>query len=208
MRGATRRRPRYVPDGLGGLPAVTFDGLDDYMELADFTGLKNAASYDIYFVATSTNSGGEGVVLAGVNGETGTAGAGDHGLLVQVNSTGNALRFNHRMPFAPSGGVNLTTASDLELTRLIPYRFTASGALDALFIAQDVTVSATVAGEVLAFDRDLDLTFGRLSGSQAIRHLKGAIGEILIYNSAKNGSTAAIVADYLKAHWPTPVAIQ
>ncbi|MBM4421677.1 MAG: hypothetical protein FJ034_08895, partial [Chloroflexi bacterium] len=201
--GASSMRPRYLADGLGGLPAVTFDGLDDYLELLDFTGLKNAASYDIYFVGSAASSSESGVVLAGVNGESGTAGAGEHGLLLQVNSTANGFRFNHRMPFAASGGLDLTTPSDLDLTRLTPYRFSASEPNGRLTSSDDATSTGTVLGQVLAFNRNLDLTVGRLSVTQAQRHLKGAIGEILVYDTQQLSISSAKIRSYLKAHWPT-----
>lgn len=202
VQDAVTGQPGLRTTGINGRPAAEFDGNSDFLALEDFEGLKNALSYDIYFVATSTNDTESGALLAGVNGEDGTAGVGLHGLLIEANDTATAWRFNHRMPFAGSGGVNLMTSTDQDLTSTLPYRFSANTGNGRLVIQRDGTQIGTTMGDVIAFNRDLDLTLGRLSATQDLRRFKGRIGEILIYSATQNSITSARIRNYLKAHWP------
>jgi len=202
VQDAVTGQPGLRTTGINGRPAAEFDGNSDFLALEDFDGLKNALSYDIYFVATSTNDTESGALLAGVNGEDGTAGVGLHGLLIEANDMASAWRFNHRMPFAASGGVDLTTSTDQDLTSTLPYRFAANSSNGRLVIQRDGTQIGTTTGNVIAFNRDLDLTLGRLSGTQDLRRFKGRVGEILIYNASQNSVASARIRSYLKAHWP------
>lgn len=195
-------QPGRPNNGINGRPAVNFDGTSDFLALEDFAGLNGSESYDIYFIATSTNEVESGAILAGVNGETGTAGAGLHGLLIEANDTATGLRFNHRMPFAASGGVDLVTANPVDLTSSLPYRFHASAPNGRILISRDTTQLGVELGDVIAFNRDLDLTIGRLSATQNLRRFKGRIGEVLVYSASQDSFTAARIRNYLKAHWP------
>jgi hypothetical protein len=105
------------------------------------------------------------------------------------------------MPFAASGGVDLLTASNLDLTVAIPYRFAASTTNGNLVVQRDNMQVGTTMGDVIVFNRNLDLTLGRLSGTQAMRNFKGAIGEVLVYSGTKTSFESLKVRNYLRAHW-------
>ena len=54
---STSRRPIYRASGVNGMPAIDFDGVDDYMEVAsnsDFNS--NLSSHFIVFESSSLNS--------------------------------------------------------------------------------------------------------------------------------------------------------
>jgi hypothetical protein len=195
-------RPTLVADALNGKPAVRFAGAQ-YMSFADFTGLKGVASYRVFVVMTDQNDTESGAVLAGVNGEDATAGVGDHGLLIATNATASGLRLLHRMPWGATGGLDLTTPAVLDLATPSVLRFSvdAPGASSHVAVHVNGSESATKNGTVDAFDRNLDLTLGRLSPSQALRFLEGDVAEVLLYTGSLDADTTALIEAYLTARW-------
>ena len=194
-------QPIYNAVGLNGRPALRF--INDHMTLSGFKGLNGATSYRVFAVLDSFNDTESGVILAGVNGEDGTVGFGQHGLLVSTNATATGLRLTHRMPFGVSGGLDLVTPAVLNLGNISLLRFAvnATGASGSSAIDVNGALSASKNGTADAFDRDLNLSIGRLSPTTDSRYLDGFVGEILVYAADQTEAETEAVTGYLRAHW-------
>ena len=179
----TNNKPRYVANGINGLPAVNFDGIDDYLNLPNGTVPYEDSPYTI-FIVSSTNS----LCICGVLG-SGTSG---------VTYGSNSYRYD------PSGFFynywwfqSLSTPAGSVAIK-IPYIFTISyKTLDRkMYINGLLKSSDTPSGRVSTVINNAVGVTNNYS-----EFMNGYIGEIIIFNRSLTDTQRTDVESYLKNKW-------
>lgn len=188
------QRPLYVADGINGRPAIRFDGFDDNLLDATFTGL-SGPDYTV-FVVIDPESTGSGVLEArpGAN----------PGILLSRPLGNTTYRFVHRSPAGVTGGETVTTSGALPASRpvVLALRRVTSGALDVqqIFAYDDGmprAAEASIAATAPAFGGSMSLRLGHAEAGR----LNGLLAELLVYDRQLTNVELDRVQRYLAAKY-------
>lgn len=188
-------QPTYIEDGIGGLPAVSFDGVDDYLAVRNFC----ANSFTIFVVLKTDKIGGADSASAPVL-WSGAFGASNDVAPLMINQTNPSMK--------NGGNYFLTTTNKSVVTDsahvIMVSRNLNSGAreiwVDGVNSAND---SGGSAGVLLNAGSDI------LIGSNLVDNLsfKGAIGEIMAFERNLEIAERQTVEKYLSKKWKVKVAV-
>ena len=188
-------QPALTAAGLRGQPVVTFDGVDDWLGLADLD--LQVPGYSVVALAQWDSFDGGGVLVSGA-----VAPGARHGTLLSAGSN-SAVRFLHRVPYTdvPGGDDNLA-GPDIPLSAPSVLLAVRNGSQDEMRVSvngQEMTRSPLVDGDL---NQVFDVSFGRLGyTSNSGRHLAGFIAELLILRTALAQAHQAELSAYLRGKW-------
>ena len=210
VQGALAYQPFYIQDGINGLPALLFDGVDDYIaSITKFTIVNNFTVFVVGFpIKNLTNpcvmqSGnvagvsGQKYIFYPLQGEVVYAGnnAVGAGISICESFIAPVEHGSNYMPYVISN------------QRVIkkPIQFTlkyASGA-SKLYINSTDSYSASASGKNVF--PGLSFGGGRLPGStnygEHYGYFKGFIGEIIVYSADLNDADRKLIEAYLIEKW-------
>lgn len=167
IQATAANQPTFTASAKNGLPALTFDGTNDYLALA--------ADYDMldkstYFVVWKAIDEGENSVLSGVSGNYSYL---QYGSAWYVGSTSQAVTM--------TAGLWYMRTATADGVGNVAERFSNA-------VSQG-TSTCTIAYRKIRY-------IGQYNG-EANRYLNGVVSEILIYNKKLTGPEIADVHDYL-----------
>ena len=182
--------PTFDDDGINGLPAIKFDGVDDQFTAA-FTAMRGANSHTSFVVFTKPTTG-SGTIL--VTGSSNLA-----GLYMEVGTASSGYRYTHRSPVTNLGGDNIASG-DMPLNTAQIFTATRNHLLGEMHtyvngVLED-SLTTFVAPDGLSGVTDIWI------GSNVTgRFFDGHIGEIIIFERALSDFERGEVEDYLKDKW-------
>lgn len=170
------KQPIYNTGLANGLNGLTFDGVDDFMTIANTFTQPTSSAYTAFFVVTPTNSsstvGGEDLIVTG------------------------AIDWYHKTPTGAQTATGMLSGVSVELdpaqAGLQLYTFTST--TNAFEFFRDGVSVATATGSV-----NQALTGGKLGSNSAgtDKFFAGVIYEILVYNSVLSSVNRGLVEQYL-----------
>ena len=189
--GTLANQPLYVLNAINSLPALRFDGTDDFMDFSDptLTWLDNS-SFTIFYVATKTGQPSNAFIMGGTN-----ASQDSNLALGYINSSTHTVVFgadnaNSIVPVAAPGEAELYTIT-----------------FDATDNSRVVRRNGTVYG--------LGASSGQLSNmtGQALGRYLGQfgqfdLGELIIYDRPLEDYERSTVERDLISKWTIPVATE
>jgi predicted outer membrane repeat protein len=152
---------------------LTFDGVDDYVEMEEKVLLPGDYTIEAWFMADQTTIGKD--ILTGTVSD-------NHGILLEVRNDGK-LRFLHRNPPGTTGGkdiISTGTYTDGYWHHLAAIK---SGADISLYV--DGIFEGSNTG-VTSFTDSLTILVGKLKPSTSERFYKGQIDEIRLWNTTRD----------------------
>jgi len=201
--GASSLNPRYIADGINGLPALNFDGNssdygDDSLQMSNVT----TKDYTVFIVLKTQYSGfGTGVAATAFSSSC----------VLWSDITGKA---NDVIPFAIGGGfaktfvgagtvvvgttvtgsiaINNNKANIVTITRMM------STGLLSIYINGVADNSSTLTTNVLSDNPNLFIGANQLDAG---RNYAGEISEIIIFNRVLKDNERGWIDDYLKTKW-------
>lgn len=188
-------RPLYKTGIVNGLPVVRFDGVDDWMSVADHTDIEMNANSTAFAVVVRRRSTPGGTYGAGiVSKDAGATSAGAY--YWYVTQDDNYPRLDR--PYI-EGGLGSPTAPPLNTACMMALKVsgtTATHYLNGTSTATDTIAAGTANNNALRV--------GAFSDGALKQFAQFDFGELLIYNSALSDTDRAAVEDYLSAKWGTP----
>ncbi len=179
-------KPQYQVDALNGLPAIVFDGTNDFLQNLSFPNISTVTMFVVgKYNTTPTNQGMVDISTF-------------------ITNTGAQLHYEAgiKSHFRIKDSVGL---KDATLAESLPIKHIFTGVADGTdikyFVDGDLK-QTTLAGTISETVTNLDI--GRLSGINGF-FLNGAIGEVIIYGRALSGSERQEVLDYLSPKWKIPL---
>ncbi len=195
------RRPRLVDDGIGGKPAIRFDGANDALITEPFSTTNNQTVATVVRLATLLPQGGgelPGMQIINYNGPP--------NLVIEYRVWGKLLRTNvfagydgNRVVYS---GRNLTKQISADQDLAIIYTYNLSKNKSALYL------NGVKQSEAMAFLRVANARpkvlgqHRRLAGGA----LEGDIAELLIYDRAVDDDEIDSLFSYFGDRYDTPVA--
>jgi prepilin-type N-terminal cleavage/methylation domain-containing protein len=186
--GADNIKPRYVENGINGLPALNFDGigaaLTDRLELpgSDVLGLVNS-DYEMFIVFQSSDTTGAHIMISGDS-------QGHYEL--RINNDTN-LFFSH---VANISVASITTGGQDLSAHIGSGRIMANG--DS-FISLDGSEVAGATG--LALNSRISTTMVMGAREDNTYAFAGNIGELIIFDRALKASERVDIEEYLSNKW-------
>ena len=191
VQGTSGNRPSVGSNTQNGLPTVTFDGSDDYLQCTTATNLSLSA-FTVFCVvseASSTNYAGIVAVHAAAGSDYNSTaafvlskGGGTGTLILSSNADANASGVS---------GCNVLTGLKDATTSTLYVNGSSAGTTGC-------TSSGTADGGIVVGARYLS---GGVNTSYA---LSGYVCEIILYDTTLGSTDRASVESYLQAKWATP----
>ena len=191
-------KPKYLSDGINGLPALSFDGIDDWMTMGVISGFESNSKFSV-FVVIKPNSIWRFVIAKQDNWVDGK------GWGITTGPSGN-LTFG--LNGHQSNNFLALYSSISLLNNNIVAGFTYNGGLSNsnlnVYINGTKDLSASKSGGPLTLspspNGDEDLRIGVREGN-TYGWFQGLIGEIIIIESFLNDADVAEVNKYLQKKW-------
>jgi len=200
-------RPKYIDQGINGLPAISFDGIDDWMTMGVISGFESNSKFTVFVVLKPTllgkfviakqdnNVDGKGWAIL-TTGNFNGGGATTPNLLtfglkghqstnfIEIASPQTILNYNIVTCFSYNGGLNNSGLYVYVngIKELAPLR-----------VGGPLNLSPSPNG-------DEDLRIGARE-SNSFGLFQGLIGEIIIIESYLNDADVAEVNKYLQKKW-------
>ncbi|MEI6767241.1 MAG: PKD domain-containing protein [Bacteroidota bacterium] len=198
LQGLATKRPTVVASvaKLNGMPAILFDGTDDFMASAAGDSIANIgkSSATIFIVAAGDAIGAVNASLFSINNIS-------NGFWwFRSGSNKTLVNYNNNNYFS-------TTGNSLPATALDPKIFCIEKNLNTIStiyinsVAEGSSTNATVTG---TFTNSI-YNLGAVGSNSS--YYKGAFAEVIIYNSALSASDKATVENYLHHKYAPPVAL-
>ncbi len=183
------KQPLYSAKAINGIPALKFDGIDDYLENSAFNFPYN--DYQMFVVFRSLNSSTPLDIMSADY-------SGGHGILLETQARG-VLRTLHRFPYGTGGGDSFNSASgafSIDNNYMLSYRRNSTSTPKNSTIRLNGSTTLSSTPTIASFDSStLHLVVCSLMGSG--RYFNGYIAEIIIYSRALSTQEEQDVEQYL-----------
>ena len=195
VQATVTNKPRYREDGVGGMPYVSFDGVDNYMAIP-FNAFLNSEEFTILAVTRTMWRTGTLPIISTTNG---TPGSSEQGFSLSVETASGKDAIATWNEGATTG--SLTTTGSLVPKyngHIIGYTMddtTANGQADTVKIFVDGTegATATTGVDYVPVSATADMYIGRHDSD----YFHGGIYEILLYNRVLTTDERQQVEGYL-----------
>lgn len=179
----------FVGTGIGTQPAVSFDGVDDYLVSDGYTGLTGELRYTMFFIVSN---GADNNILSGY-----TSG-GDERIRFSDSNSGIGLVYSHTVPAGGSSTFSTAEAYEPGEVHLVTVQRTN----EEMSIWIDGGHRIVLApNQPEALPEGLDLILGDDADHPATSALSGKIGEIIVFPSDLDLEDRRRVESYLAAKW-------
>ena len=193
LRSAGSTPPSFTASGIGSLPSIQFDGVDDGL---DVSGFNLGANYSVFvvFKSNTTSIQQEFMALR----KTGT----DNFAMFLELAIGGTFRSVHRSPVSTTGGDSVTSVSAFSTNKNYIYSYIRnySKSRTDLWLNNTSFISGGAA-TLGAFDvNNLELAVGFLGlapGFVTYRNLNGMMSEMIVINRAVKDSERTEIQSYL-----------
>jgi prepilin-type N-terminal cleavage/methylation domain-containing protein len=182
------KRPLYTRNAINDLPAIKFDGVDDFLSFSTFQF--PYANYTIFVVFSTSNTSSSTDILS-------LDYSGDHGLILESQPNG-IIKTLHRFPYSSSVGGDSFLSSSGQIINgnnyVLSYVRNLQAATSVVKLNSTTAISATPT--IQSFNTDnLNLVIGSLMGTS--RFFNGYISEIIIFNRVLSNQEQSDVESYL-----------
>ena len=182
-------RPTYSRNAINGLPGISFDGSDDYMDI-DLSKLAST-DYTIFIVEKTTDVD---IVNQCILTTTGYPSYNDKSLHLCHQASGSDRVFNH---YRAGQGLVYTTTRNDNVPSVQTYRFTSSKKIvrengsEVASLTMSLTPLVTASGGNIGghYVPTIDVRYG------------GVLGELIIFTRALKDREILEVEDYLTKKW-------
>jgi prepilin-type N-terminal cleavage/methylation domain-containing protein len=200
-------KPKYVSDGINGLPAISFDGADDWMTMGVVSGFESNSKFTIFIVFKPTNLG-RFVISKQDNAVDGKGWA----VITTGNYNGGGATTSNLLSFGLKGhqSANFIEIASLAtiLNKNIVASFSYNGGLNNsglnVYVNNNKDLAPLRVGGPLSLlsspNGDEDLRIGAREGN-SFGWFQGLIGEIIIIESFLNDADVGEVNKYLQKKW-------
>jgi prepilin-type N-terminal cleavage/methylation domain-containing protein len=191
-------RPTYSSDGINGLPALSFDGSDDYLVNEDNW---NFSAYTIFVVATTNLDTFSSLQAAAQNGLLTIAESEFNRMFMALGGVGsnaystyfNTISFPNRIAYNTTVPINSGT----------PYihsmQWTDSNMIGFVNGSQVAIYNSPYSPSDIS--PNADLRIGQRFGTSFTSTIDGKIGEVIIFDRALGASEMNTIEEYLSAKW-------
>ena len=194
-------RPTYKTSIQNNKPIVRFDGSDDVMNKASFSGIDGVAGMTIFIVVKQPTLTTNNIYVSKWDYQTqGT-------FAWQTDQSTSSELKAYIANACNDNGSNNMTSTDASLTTNfflleLVYDGSQSNASRVKFYRNTTLLSTSVSGTIptTLTSCTADFRVGSFGGSLT-RYFTGDIGEIIIYDSALSGGNRASVESYLNSRW-------
>ena len=211
-------QPLYIKDGINGLPALLFDGVDDYFYAND--GKTNFAEFTLFIVffsqpkSTTTsnygnliNVGCNGwvtscVLNSSVSGYSISGSGGNPVIWIFVNNSNNSLSL---MQTINSGTTYLYSSYGVNMIGTIPRISKINFSNTQVKMSVNLKQSSTASSSPLVIGTNyLNFRIGTQKGNGEAsnnRNYKGYIGEIILFGRSLGDQETKLIENYLSEKW-------
>lgn len=175
------------PGTLGG-SAAAFDGVDDYISVANQISASELSGddYTVEFWFNADNANSQQSLLAL------TDAGGSHAVLIEIEHVQDSIRFLNRTPAGNNGGQNLYSSGSLSADHLNQWNHLAAvrdG--DEMLLYLNGMLVGSRSDATGSIPADLRLTIGRIGPNVSARYFKGLMDEVVIHNRALTATEVA-----------------
>ncbi len=196
-------KPIYIKNGIGNLPSLQFDGVDDFLNGNNLNLGANLTIFVVFNIDQGALSATRDILAVFYDSDANlTNGNGMHGILIEATSS-STLRLLYRSPLGGGGGDSIfstTTISEnknyiASVTRNLPNASLRAWFNNAAIISQANNPPVTNA----SFNyQNLDINIGALADNNPpARAFKGKISEIIIFDRSLTQSEIDNIELYL-----------
>ncbi len=173
--GTGTNQPLWVDSVQNGLPIIRFDGTDNFMDRATFTGGEEAQPTTIFIVCKFPTSSGARFIIDG-------------------GTTSKRHALYETTVYGMTTSVLNGTGGTLDTTNILLYTAIFDGASSVFYKDQVSQFTPSLGTEALN-----GTTLGKDFGGSAYSNID--VAEILIYNARVSAGDITLVEDYLIAKW-------
>ena len=203
VQGTLAYQPFYIQDGINGLPALLFDGVDDYIaSITKFTIINNFTVFVVGFpkasctinVAAHQGTSGQKYIFYPQQGDIvyGGNNAASSGVSLCENFIAPVEHANNYMPYVIS--------NQRVIKNPIQFTLKYSSGAPKLYINSTDSYSGSASGKNifpgLSFGGGRPGSYGENYG-----YFKGFIGEIIVYSKDLNDADRKLIEAYLIEKW-------